>query len=304
MVVRPRAWLVRRANGWCAAQWLLRRAPHGLRFGPDPSTQTRATIGGMIGNNACGPHAVAYGRTADNVAGARPCVDGDGPAIRTPGRACSRSPALDALVAVANLGRDPHRVRPVRPPGLRLLAGAPAARARPRPGQGAGRHRGHARRSISSATVAAGPDRPARLLVVLGYPDMPTAADAVPALLAHAPARHRGHGRPAGRRGRAGQGAAAVPDLPPGAGWLIVEVGGDDAGRGARPRARAGRATPAPLRFGRARRPGRRGRMWQIRADGAGLAGRTPAGGRPGPAGRTPRCRRRGSARTCASSRR
>ncbi|HEX7806178.1 MAG TPA: FAD-binding oxidoreductase, partial [Cellulomonas sp.] len=30
-------------------------APHGLRFGPDPSTQARATLGGMIGNNACGP---------------------------------------------------------------------------------------------------------------------------------------------------------------------------------------------------------------------------------------------------------
>ncbi|MDF2849201.1 MAG: FAD-binding oxidoreductase, partial [Oerskovia sp.] len=29
-------------------------APHGLRFGPDPSTQNRATLGGMIGNNACG----------------------------------------------------------------------------------------------------------------------------------------------------------------------------------------------------------------------------------------------------------
>ena len=44
-------------------------APHGLRFGPDPSSQNRATLGGMIGNNACGPHAVAYGRTADNVHG-------------------------------------------------------------------------------------------------------------------------------------------------------------------------------------------------------------------------------------------
>src|SRR5690606_27228259 len=41
--------------------------PRGLRFGPDPSPQNRATLGGMIGNNACGPHAVAYGRTADNV---------------------------------------------------------------------------------------------------------------------------------------------------------------------------------------------------------------------------------------------
>ena len=30
-------------------------ARHGLRFGPDPSTASRCTIGGMIGNNACGP---------------------------------------------------------------------------------------------------------------------------------------------------------------------------------------------------------------------------------------------------------
>jgi FAD binding domain-containing protein len=42
-------------------------APYGLRFGPDPSTHSRCTIGGMIGNNACGSHSVAYGKTADNV---------------------------------------------------------------------------------------------------------------------------------------------------------------------------------------------------------------------------------------------
>ncbi|MET0952346.1 MAG: FAD-binding oxidoreductase, partial [Aeromicrobium sp.] len=42
-------------------------APLGLRFGPDPSTHTRCTVGGMIGNNACGSRALAYGRTADNV---------------------------------------------------------------------------------------------------------------------------------------------------------------------------------------------------------------------------------------------
>ncbi len=48
-----------------------------LRFGPDPSPHPRATLGGMIGNNACGPHAVAYGRTADNVE-ALTIVDGSG----------------------------------------------------------------------------------------------------------------------------------------------------------------------------------------------------------------------------------
>lgn len=41
--------------------------PHGLTFGPDPSTHNRCTIGGMIGNNACGAHSLAWGTTADNV---------------------------------------------------------------------------------------------------------------------------------------------------------------------------------------------------------------------------------------------
>jgi FAD/FMN-containing dehydrogenase len=39
----------------------------GLTFAPDPSTKTRCTIGGMIGNNACGPHSVMAGKTLENV---------------------------------------------------------------------------------------------------------------------------------------------------------------------------------------------------------------------------------------------
>lgn len=46
-------------------------APFVLRFGPDPSTHTRCTIGGMIGNNACGSRTLGYGRTSDNVAALR-----------------------------------------------------------------------------------------------------------------------------------------------------------------------------------------------------------------------------------------
>src|SRR5699024_8459984 len=33
-------------------------ARHGLTFGPDPSTHSRNTLGGMIGNNSCGTHSV------------------------------------------------------------------------------------------------------------------------------------------------------------------------------------------------------------------------------------------------------
>jgi len=42
-------------------------APHGLWFGPDVATSSRATIGGMIGNNSSGAHAPVYGATVDHV---------------------------------------------------------------------------------------------------------------------------------------------------------------------------------------------------------------------------------------------
>src|SRR5918992_2821260 len=41
--------------------------PHGLTFGADPSSASRATLGGMVGNNACGAHSVAWGTTSDNL---------------------------------------------------------------------------------------------------------------------------------------------------------------------------------------------------------------------------------------------
>ena len=83
-------------------------APYGLRFGPDPSTHTRCTIGGMIGNNACGPRALGYGKTADNVI-ALEVVTGSGERLtldrRTPVDVDS-SASLHALQSVvsAHLG--------------------------------------------------------------------------------------------------------------------------------------------------------------------------------------------------------
>ena len=41
--------------------------PHGFRFGPDVATSSRATLGGMIGNNSSGSHTSVYGTTADHV---------------------------------------------------------------------------------------------------------------------------------------------------------------------------------------------------------------------------------------------
>jgi FAD/FMN-containing dehydrogenase/Fe-S oxidoreductase len=41
--------------------------PHGLFFPIDPSTASRATIGGMAGNNSCGARSIRYGNMVHNV---------------------------------------------------------------------------------------------------------------------------------------------------------------------------------------------------------------------------------------------
>lgn len=42
---------------------------YGLTFGPDPATHSRCTLGGMIGNNSCGPRSMLAGKTVENVLG-------------------------------------------------------------------------------------------------------------------------------------------------------------------------------------------------------------------------------------------
>src|SRR6056297_991735 len=40
---------------------------YGLQFGPETSTANRCTIGGMLGNNSCGLHSLAYGSVRDHI---------------------------------------------------------------------------------------------------------------------------------------------------------------------------------------------------------------------------------------------
>ncbi|WP_404308860.1 FAD-binding and (Fe-S)-binding domain-containing protein [Neorhodopirellula lusitana] len=42
-------------------------AEHGLTFGPETSTQNRAMLGGMVGNNSCGSNSIHYGSTRDHL---------------------------------------------------------------------------------------------------------------------------------------------------------------------------------------------------------------------------------------------
>ncbi len=52
-------------------------AKHGLIFGPDPASAERATLGGVIGNNATGAHSILYGMTADHLISAD-VIEADG----------------------------------------------------------------------------------------------------------------------------------------------------------------------------------------------------------------------------------
>ncbi|WP_407344691.1 FAD-binding and (Fe-S)-binding domain-containing protein [Pengzhenrongella phosphoraccumulans] len=248
-------------------------APHGLRFGPDPSTQARATLGGMIGNNACGPRAVAYGRTADNVLGLD-VVDGSGRRFAA-ATGLDVVPGLGGLVTAnletirTELGRFGRQVSGYSLEHLLPERGADLAKAL------VGTEGTVA--TILGATVRLVPVPATPVLVVLGYPNMPAAADVVPALLAHRPLAIEGMDARLVDVVRRVRGAGAVPDLPDGGGWLMVEVGGDSLDE-ALARATA-LVADAGTRAARIFPPGPEATaMWRIREDGAGLGGRTPAG--------------------------
>ncbi len=60
------AW-VRVQPGLVCAELNAHLKPHGLHFAPDPATENRATIGGMIANNSAGMRSAVYGMTIDHV---------------------------------------------------------------------------------------------------------------------------------------------------------------------------------------------------------------------------------------------
>ncbi len=246
--------------------------PHGLRFGPDPSTHARCTLGGMIGNNACGPHAVAYGKTSDNVV-ELDVVDGIGRRFTAGPKAIDSVPGLRQLVTdgLATIRTEFGRFG-------RQVSGYSLEHLLPE-------HGGDLAKALTGtegtcvlvlgATVRLVTAAPATALVVLGYPSMPAAADAVPALLAHEPLAIEGIDARMVDVVRRHKGV--VPDLPAGGGWLLVETGGAtradalDAGR----RLAADGGTPHVLVEPSGPRANQ---LWRIREDGAGLAGRTAAG--------------------------
>ncbi|BDZ42582.1 hypothetical protein GCM10025865_18810 [Paraoerskovia sediminicola] len=251
-------------------------APHGLRFGPDPSTQNRATLGGMIGNNACGPHAVAYGRTVDNVV-SLDVLDGRGRRYV----AGAGDPEFPQVPGLAELVRDNLAlIRTEFGRFGRQVSGYSLEHLLPENGSDLAKAlvgtEGTAV-TVLEATVRLVPVPSRPTLVVLGYPDMPTAADDVPALLPLGALAIEGLDARLVDVVRRAKGDAAVPELPAGAGWLMIEVAGataDDAMESAQRIVEASSSTATAVYPAGPEATA----MWQIRADGAGLGGRTPAG--------------------------
>ncbi|MDO5500011.1 MAG: FAD-binding and (Fe-S)-binding domain-containing protein, partial [Propionibacteriaceae bacterium] len=247
--------------------------PHGLRYGPDPSTANRCTIGGMIGNNACGPRALGYGRSADNVVSLDVLL-GTGERLRvTSGAPAPASPTLDALreLVQANLalirtefGRFGRQVSGYSLEHLlpengfdvaKFLAGTEGTLA-----------------VILEATVRLVADAPSKTMIALGYPTMADAADDSPAILRHTPTAAEGLDKRIVDVVARQHGAAAVPRLPRGEGWVFVELVDYDEATLAQ-RAGALLEDTRHLDGWGVTDPAEVTALWKIRADGAGLAG-------------------------------
>ena len=291
----------RRGAGGAAAA----AAPHGLRFGPDPSTHTRCTIGGMIGNNACGSRALGYGRTVGQRGRAASVLTGTGE--RSAGRTGTIRRRVSTTCARWSAGRAWRPSAPSsagsagRSPATRWSTCCPSA-ASTSPGcwsAARARSRSSPRRPCGwSPSPAPGPGG-ARLSRHRRRPATPT-----PRLLAAPPDRLRGHRLAASSTWCAdAAGRSAVPPLPRGAAWLFVEI---DRRRPPPRSRRPGRALgrrPARWTSAGRHRPGRggravadpRGRRRAGRPQPRRAPGARRLGGRRRPAGS-------GSATTCATS--
>ncbi len=252
-------------------------APHGLTFGPDPSTHSRCTLGGMLGNNSCGAHSVRWGTTGDNT------VDLD--LLLADGTRLDRVSTLDTAGALAGPLRafvDRHlaTVRTGLPRLPRRTSGYDLDALLPENGANLARALVGTEGScvtVLAATVRLLEQPAARALAVLGYPDQFAAADATPALLGYGPIAVEGIDSALVAAHRVARGPAAVTDrLPPGGAWLYCELGGPSAAEASTAARDLVRAAGVPSVV--VTDPAGQRAFWRLREDGAGLATRLSDG--------------------------
>ena len=213
---------------------------HALTFAPDPATHSRCTLGGMIGNNACGPHSVMGGKTAENIEalevltydGARFWCGPTGEAelaaiIARGGRQGEIYAGLRALrdrygeLIRARFPRIPRRVSGYNLDQLLPENGFHVARALVG-------SEGTCALTLQAVTRLVKSPRE-RVLLVVGFDDVCAAGDAAPRVLEAGPIACEGldDGIVGGLRER-GLKRADIALLPPGKAWLMAEFGADD----------------------------------------------------------------------------
>ena len=214
-------------------------APTGLRFGPEPATHMNCTIGGMIGNNSCGATAQRTGKVVDNIAalevllydGTRfwcgPTDDEQYAAIER--RGDRRSEIYRRLRRLVAEQADEIRAR--YPDIPRRVSGYNLDSLLPEHGfDVAGLLVGSESTLVTvlRAKLKLVPVLSERSLVVLGYPSVEAAADAVPAILPHQPIALEGLDDRLIRDQRVKHlNSQALRELPRGSGYLMVQFGAD-----------------------------------------------------------------------------
>jgi FAD/FMN-containing dehydrogenase/Fe-S oxidoreductase len=256
----------------------------GLTFAPDPATHSRCTLGGMIGNNSCGPHSLMAGKTVENTERLEVLTyDGArfwcGPTDSIHDFSGRQREIYEKLKSIAD--RYGELIRSRFPKIKRRVSGYNLDQLLPENGFNVARalvgSEGTCALTLQAELRLVASPRE-RALVVLGFPDIFAAGDAVPRLLATGPIACEGldHNIIGGLRERRLR-LDDIALLPPGKGWLMLEYGGATREE-AKARAQAAlQAFPGVLIEDRARMT----RLWTIRETGASatalaLAGRDP----------------------------
>ena len=219
----------------------LRRAAnaHHLTFAPDPSTHKYCTLGGMLGNNSCGVHSVMAGRTSDNVHSLEVCTH-DGLRMRV---GATTDAELQAIVQAGGrrgaLYAELRRIRDVYGPLIRarfpkiprLVSGFGLDQLLPENGFQVARALVGTEGTcamVLEATLDLVPWPRRRTLLILGYPDIFAAAEAVPALMTHGPIGLEAIDGVLARDMRTMHIHERYLDLfPDGDAWLLLELGGE-----------------------------------------------------------------------------
>lgn len=212
---------------------------HGLTFAPDPATHTHNTLGGMLGNNSCGPHSVMGGETEANVI-ELDVLTYDGLRF-TVGRmddaafeAMKRSGDRRADIAVrlkALAERHAERIRERFPPIPRRVSGYNLPALLPENGFDLARALVGSEGTcvvILEAKLRLLPNPRYRTLLVLGYETVYEAGDHIPEIMQAGPIALEGmDDRLVSDITRSHIHPEDVKMLPEGGGWLLVEFGGD-----------------------------------------------------------------------------